>query len=110
MISPRRLFGGETSIDLVLAYPIPSSPDEHPHSWAGKVIRRNPKASTVKQQNNCAFALTVNGRIGKVTMVPHPGFGCIVSFYSGAQPHSKNYMVTISSFPECSCPNFKEMK
>ena len=110
VISPRRLFGGETSIELVLTYPVPSSLDEHPHSQAGKVIRRNPKAPIVKQQNNCASALIVNARIGKVMMVLHPGFGYIVSLHSGVQPRSENYMVTISSFPECSCPNFKEMK
>ena len=110
VISPRRLFGGETSIELVLTYPVPSSPNEHPHSRAGKVIRRNPKAPTVKQQNNCASALTLNARIGKVTMVPHPGFGCIVSLHSGMHPRSENYMLTISSFPECTCLNFKEMK
>ena len=110
VISPRRLFGGETSIELVLTYPVPSSPDEHPHSRAGKVIRRNPKASTVKQQNNCASALTVNARIGKVRMVLHPRFGCIVSLHLGVHPRFENYMLTISSFPKCTCPNFKEMK
>ena len=110
VISPRRLFGGETSIGLWLTYPVPSSPNEHPHNRAGKVIRRNPKAPTAKQQNNYASALTMNARIGKVTMVPHPGFGCIVSLHSGVHPRSENYMLTISLFPECTCPNFKEMK
>ena len=110
VISPRWLFKGETSIELVQMYPVPSSPNEHPNSRAGKVIRRNPKAPTVKQQNNCASALTVNARIGKVTMVPHPRFGCIVSLHSGVHPRSENYMLTISSFLECTYPNFKEMK
>ena len=110
VISPRWLFGGETSIELVLTYPIPSSPNEHPNSQAKKMIRRNPKASTVKQQINCASALTLNACIGKVTMVPHPRFGCIVSLHSGVHLCSENYMLTISSFLACTCPNFKEMK
>lgn len=43
-------------------------------------------------------------------MVPHPGFGCIVALISGVQPREEKYMLTISSFPDCTCPNFKEMK
>jgi len=48
VISPRRLFGGETGIELVRAYPTPPSPDEHPPTYLGKSIRRNPKAPTTK--------------------------------------------------------------
>ena len=110
MISPRQLFGGEVGVELVQAYPCPSSPEEHPTNRSGKVVRRNPKAPTVKHKNNCASALTLNARILKVTMVPHPGFGCIVSMASGTDPNVQNYMLTISSYPDCNCPNFSEMK
>ena len=110
VISPRRLFGGEISIELVLTYHVPSSPDEHPNSRAEKVIRTNLKAPTVKQQNNCTSALTVNARIGNVAMVPHLGFGCIISLHSSVHSRFEKYMLTISSFSECTCPDFKEMK
>jgi len=94
----------------VLAHPISNFAEEHPKIRAGKNVRRNPKAPPTKHQNNCASALTLNAHIDRVTMVPHPGFGCIISMQSGTQPRSENYMLNISAFPECTCPNFKEMK
>lgn len=41
--------------------------------------------------------------------MPHPGFGCIVTIHSGVVPNSQQYVITLGSFPECSCPYFKEM-
>ena len=86
LILPRCLFGGEAGVELMRAYPSPSSPDEHPKNRSGKIVRRNPKAPTVKHQNNCASTLTLSARIQRVTMVPHPGFGCIVSLVSCTDP------------------------
>lgn len=83
VISPHQLFGGEEGIQLLHDYPSPPKPDEYPKIQVEKVIRRNPKAPTTKQQNNCALALTMNARILRVTMVPHSGFGCIVSLNFG---------------------------
>jgi len=103
------LFGGQPGIDLVCAHPIPRLADEHPKIRAGKPIHRNPKAPMTKQQNNYASALNLNARIDRVTMVPHPGFGCIILLQSELQPQIENYMMTISSFLECNCPNFKEI-
>jgi len=91
-------------------YPTPSKPDKYPKTRAGKVIRRNLKAPIIKQQNNYALALTLNARILRVTMVLHPGFGCIVSLNSGIHPWNENDMIMILSFLEYNCPNFKEMK
>jgi len=94
----------------VQTYPIPSSANDHPKLYANKPVCKNPKAPTIKHQNNCASVLTLNASIQKVTMVPYLGFGCIISLNSRVQPWIENYMLTILSFPECSCPNFKEMK
>ncbi len=49
------------------------------------------------------------GQVRKVTMIPHPGFGCIVTLDSGAAPNVQQYVVTIGTFPECSCEYFKDM-
>ena len=61
------------------------------------------------QANNSASALTLTARIEKVTMVPHPGFGCVVSLISRKEPRIQKYTLSISSFPSCTCPYFQEM-
>ena len=94
---------------LLSSYPIPRQADEHPKIRGDKRIHQNPKAPTTMQANNSAFALTLTARIEKVTMVPHPGFGCIVSLLSGKEPRVENYTQSISSCPSCTCPYFKEM-
>jgi hypothetical protein len=106
-MSLRRLFGGEVPFD-VASYPTPTCPDDHP-KYKGKNIRRNKKAPTTKHSNNCASTLTLKGCLRHVTMIPHPGFGCIVTLDLGVVPKIQQYMITIGSFPNCSCPYFKEM-
>jgi hypothetical protein len=108
IISPRRLFGmDELPIDLY-SYPIPTSPDDYPKTRSGKIIRRNKNAPTTKHANNCAFSLILKDHVRKVTMILHPGFGCIVIFDSGVPPKIQQYLVIIGSFPECSCRYFKD--
>jgi hypothetical protein len=109
VISPRRLFGTkELPFDLA-SFPTPASADDCPKTRSGKSIRRNNNAPSTKQANNCASALTLKGQIRKVTMIPHPGYGCIVTLDSGAPPKVKQYLITIGTFPECSCEFFKDM-
>ena len=108
-ISPRRLFGEHSATQLLSSYPILGDADEHPKIRGGKRVRRNPKAPTTMQANNSASALTLTARIERVTMVPHPGFGCIVSLISGTEPRVQKYTLSISSFPSCMCPYFEEM-
>jgi len=74
VISPRRLFGGESGIELIFAYPIPLTANDYPKLWARKVIRRNLKASTIKHTNNYVLVMIFNTRIHRVTIVPHPRF------------------------------------
>jgi hypothetical protein len=42
-------------------------------------------------------------------MIPHSGFGCIISLDSRAPPKGQQYLITIGSFPNCSCEYFKDM-
>jgi hypothetical protein len=91
------------------SFPTPASPDEYPKTRSGKTIRRNNNAPTTKQANNCASSLTLKGHLRKVTMIPHPRFRCNVTLDSGAPPKVEQYLITIGSFPECSCEYFKDM-
>jgi hypothetical protein len=108
VISPRRLFGKELSFDLS-SLPTLASLIEFPKTRSGKSIRRNKNAPSTKHANNCASSLTLKGQIHKVTMIPHPGYGCIVTLDSGALPKVQQYLITIGTFPECSCKSFKDM-
>ena len=94
---------------LLSSYPVLDEADEHPKIRGGKRIRRNPKAPTTMQANNFASAVTLTARIERVTMVPHLGFGCIVSLISGKELRLQKYTLSISSFPSCTCPYFEEM-
>jgi hypothetical protein len=89
VISPRRLFGMEELPFSLASFPTPASADDCPKTRSGKSIRRNNNAPSTQQANNCASALTLNGQIRKVTMIPHPGYGCIVTLDSGAPPKVK---------------------
>jgi hypothetical protein len=106
VISPRRLFGMEELPSDLSSYSIPK---EHPKIRSGKNIRRIKNVPTMKQANNCASSLTLKGQLRKVTMIPHPGFGCIVSLDSKVPPKVQQYLITIGSFPNCSYEYFKDM-
>jgi hypothetical protein len=109
VISPRRVFGTEELPFSLVSFPTPASADDCPKTRSRKSIRRNNNAPSTQQANNCASALTLNGQIRKVTMIPHPRYGCIVTLDSGAPPKVKQYLITIGTFPECSCEFFKDM-
>jgi hypothetical protein len=42
-------------------------------------------------------------------MIPHLGFGCIVTLDFGVPPKVQQYLITIGTFPKCSCKYFKDM-
>jgi hypothetical protein len=109
VISPRRLFRMEELPFNLASFPIPASPDEYPKTRSGKSIRKNNNAPSTKQANNCASSLTLKGQIRKVTMIPHPRYGCIITLDSGALPKVQQYLITIGTYPECSCEYFKDM-
>ena len=108
-MSPRRLFGDHDNAVNLSEYIPPAFPDDHPKRRFGKNIRRNPNAPSTKHSNNCVSALSLKGRLRKVSMVPVPALGCIVSLDSGTPPKIEQYLITIGQFPDCSCPYFKEM-
>ena len=91
------------------SFPTLANADDFPKTKSGKSIRRNNNALNIQQANNCASSLTLKDHIRKVTMIPHLGYGCIVTLDSGAPPRVQQYFITIGNFPECSCQNFKDM-
>jgi hypothetical protein len=99
VISSRRLFGTEELPFNLASFSTPAPADDCPKTMSDKSIHRNNAPST-KQANNCASALTLKGQIRKVTMIPHPGYECIVILDSGAPPKVKQYLITIGTFPE----------
>jgi hypothetical protein len=99
VISPRRLFGMEELPFDLSSFPTLVSLDDYPKTRSSKIIRRNNNAPTTEQANNCASSLTLKGHLRKVTMIPHPGFGCIVTLDSGAPPKVEQYLITIGTFP-----------
>jgi hypothetical protein len=42
-------------------------------------------------------------------MILHPGYRCIITLDLEILPNIQQYMITIGTFPDCSCPYFKEM-
>jgi hypothetical protein len=106
--SPQGDSSGWSSFPSTL-YPTPTSPDDYLKTKSEKIIRRNNNAPTTKHSNNCTSFLTLKGHLCKVTMIPHPGFGCIVTLDSRAPPKVEQYLITIGSFLECSCQYFKDM-
>ena len=109
VISPRRLFGMEELPFSLPSFPTLANADDFPKTRSGKSICRNNNAPNIHQTNNCASTLILNGQICKVTMIPHLGYGCIVTLDSGAPPKVQQYLITIGTFSECSCQNFKDM-
>jgi hypothetical protein len=91
------------------SYSTPTSLDDYLKTRLSKIIRCNNNAPTTKHTNNCVSSFILKGHFRKVTMIPHPGFGCIVTLNSKVPSKVQQYMITIGSFPECSCQYFKDM-
>lgn len=109
VLAPHELFSvfkGHINFD---DYPAPGSPDEYPKRRFGKNIRRNSKAPTTKHSNSYASALSVNGNVLKVTMLPSPALGSIITFESRQGSKASQYFITVGQFPSCDCPFFKDM-
>jgi hypothetical protein len=96
VISPRRFFGTKELAFNLASFPVPTFADDFPKTRSDKSIRRNNNAPSTKQANNCASALILKGQICNVTMILHPGYGCIIILDSGAPPKVQQYLITIA--------------
>ena len=64
--------------------PVPDKADVFPKSRKSKYVKRTPSATT-KHMKNIHFARAMEAKILKVTMIPQPGFGCIVDLESDSE-------------------------
>ena len=78
----------ELSFDLS-SYSTLASPDDYPKTKSYKIIRRNNNAPTTKHANNYTSSLTLKDHLHKVIMIPHLGFGYIITFDSKVPPKAQ---------------------
>jgi hypothetical protein len=107
-MSLKRLLCSKVPFNLT-SYPTQPFPDDHPITRSSKNIQRNNKVPSTKHTNNCASTLTLKGLLRQITMIIYPKFGCIITLNFGIRPNTYLYMITIGSFPDYSCPYFKEI-
>jgi hypothetical protein len=88
---------------------VPANPDSYPSSKQSKTTRRSATAPFTKQMQMFTSARAMDRTILKVTMIPHPGFGCVLTFQSKPRPTQSIYQLTVNSLPKCNCPAFKDM-
>jgi hypothetical protein len=109
-MSPRRMFALSNIFEApVFDHPSPPNPEVHPSTRSSKSIRRNANALTAEHRNKWESARNIKGTILGATVLPFPGLGAIILLESGVEPDKKVYQITISHFPECTCPDFLNM-
>ena len=72
-------------------------------------MRRSAISPSTKQIQMVAFARATDGTIVKVTMIPYPGFGCVIMLQFKPAPTQSIYQLTVSSLPYCNYLAFKDM-
>jgi hypothetical protein len=109
-MSPWRMFMLSNLFEAhVLDHPSPPNLDIYPTTWNSKTIQRNTNAPTAEHRNKWESAHNIKGTVFGVTILPFPGLEAIISLESGVEPDKKVYQITISHFPECTCPDFLNM-
>jgi hypothetical protein len=93
----------------VFDHPGPPNPEIHPTTQNSKSIRRNVNAPTAKHRNKWERTRNIKGTVLGVTVLLFLGLGAIISLESGVEHDKKVYRITISHFPECTCPDFLNM-
>ena len=87
---------------------VPENPQHFFGTRKSKSMRRSNTSPSSKQLLSINSAMALEASILKVTMIPQPGFGCIISLQSKPSPTDCVYQLTVSSYPDCTCSAFKE--
>jgi hypothetical protein len=108
-MSPRRRFRSIPNLPIPRSqFRVPADPETHPTQRHGKSVRRSTATASGDHRNKWESACLMDGTyITAVTAIPHPGFGAVINLVSKSD---QTYVVSISSFPGCSCPDFKTME
>ena len=107
-VSPRRLFSSEPPPANLRAVPVPAEADRYPGKRDGKMVKRTATRPNPAQRLSMGSSDSLKARLRAVTMIPHPGHGCIIGLDSGVAPAITQYQITISSYPGCTCPAFRK--
>lgn len=107
-VSPRRLFTSDPPPRNLDSVPVPAEADRYPGKRDGKIVKRTATRPNPQQRLSMASSDSLKARLRSITMIPHPGHGCIIALDSGAPPNVTKYQITISSLPGCTCPAFKK--
>jgi hypothetical protein len=108
-ITPTRLFTNSAPPLEMSRIRVPEHPDFIPPTRFSKVVRRSDNAPSAKQRQMIASAKAMHGTILKLTMIPQPGFDCIITLQSKLEPQPSIYQVIVSSLLECNCAYFLDM-
>ena len=108
-IIPNRLFTNSASPLDLSTLQVPENPQQYCRTRKSKSIRRSNSGPSSRQLLNINSAKAMQASILKATMIPQPGFGCIITLQSKPLPTDYIYQLTISSYPDCTCLAFKEM-
>ena len=107
-VTPSQLLGNSTlSVDFS-TFQVLENPDRYPKTRKSKSIQWSNSGLSSKQLLNINFAKAMQASILKVTMIPQPGFSCIITLQSKSCPTEYVYQQTVNSYPDCTCPTFKE--
>jgi hypothetical protein len=107
-VSPRRLFSTAPSPANLDSVPVPADADRYPGKREGKLVKRTATRPNPQQRLSMGSADSLKAQLRSVTMIPHPGHGCIIALDSMTPPDVTQYHITISSLPGCTCPAFKK--
>jgi hypothetical protein len=110
LMSPQHMFTLSNLFEApVFDHLGPPNPDNYPITRNSKSIRQNANASTAEHHNKWKSIRNIKGTVFGITVLSFPGLGAIISLESGIEPDKKVYRITISHFPECTCPDFVNM-
>ena len=107
-VTSSRLFGNSTLLVDFSTLQVPKNPDQYPRTQKSKLVQRSNSGFSSRQLLNINFAKAMQASILKVTMIPQPGFGCIITLQSKPCPTECVYQLTMSSYPNYMCLAFKE--
>ena len=106
-VSLNRSFNFTLPVDFS-SLQMPENLDHFLGTRKSKSVRRS-NIGPSKQLLSINSAMALEASNLKVTMIPQPGFGCIISLQSKPSPTDSVYQLTMSSYPDCMCLAFKEI-
>ena len=88
--------------------PVPTDADRYPRKREGKLVKRTATCPNPQQQLSMGSSDSLKAQICLVTMIFHPGHGCIIALDSMTPSNVIQYHIPISSLLGCTCPALKK--